>query len=320
MGEGLSDGVYRVAHLREAGWSRAQLDRADCPTEILGARRVGGLPDLNGRDRRIREAAVVMPSAGVVSGWAAAAVHGVPEDFADGTVDGRRVLPVDVSVPRDLGIYARRGIRLRFTAVPLEDVTAHDGIPVTSARRTALDLARWSRSEGRALAALDMCLRFDLISKGDFTAYLAPLKRLHGLRRTRTVSAEMSSLAESRPESELRWLWLSSDLPRPAPNVRVFDRFGQFVGRVDLLDVGSGLGAEYQGYWHRLDGAAELDQERFAKFEAMNLTIVPIWKQHMVDGSALSMLRQAHRRAEARDQKLDTWRTVPTPRVEPDFV
>lgn len=210
---------------------------------------VRSVPDLPAHEARIRQALAVAPSDGVLSGWAAAVLWGVPADFLDGTVDGTKTLPVEFSVPRAEGTFTRQGIRVRHSAVPSADVVDLSGVRLTSPQRTAFDLARWSRAEGRALAMLDLSLRHDVIDRADFTAYLAPLKRLHGLPRVRTVLPEMSERAESVPESELRWLWLGLDLGRPAVNVPVHDRFGEFVGRIDLFDPETGMGAEYQGYW-----------------------------------------------------------------------
>ena len=240
--------------------------------------------DLADREARIAQALAVAPTGGVLSGWAAAAVWGVPAEFLDGTADGCRTLPVDFSVARDEGTYRRAGIRLRFSPVPPEDIDVVGGFALTSPRRTAFDLARWSRTEARALAMLDLSVRHDLVSKDTFADYVAPLRRLHGLRRVRLVLPEMCGAAESVPESELRWHWLSLGLPRPVPNVEVYDRFGSFVGRVDLLDPVTGTGAEYQGFWHRMDLAEVRDAARFARFGRMNLSIAEIWKQDVTEG------------------------------------
>lgn len=260
------------------------------------------------RAARIRNALAVAPSDGVLSGWAAAALWGVPESFLDGTADGTQTLPVEFSVPRAEGTFTRQGLRLRHSKVPPEDLVDVAGVSITSPRRTAFDLARWSRTEAHALAMVDLSLRHGLIGQGDFTAYVASLKRLHGVPRVRAVVPEMSDRAESVPESELRWLWLGLGLGRPQVNVPVHDRFGSFVARIDLLDPETGMGAEYQGYWHRLDGAPEQDLARFRRFAAMNLSVVAVWKEHMRDMSAGALLQREWRRAQQRDRRLDAWR------------
>lgn len=317
MGQGSEYAVRRVAQLRDAGWDRRSIDELPRPPDLIGVRILQEDAGVEGREARIRQAVQAAPAGGVLTGWAAAALHGVPESFLDGTRDGVTAMPVEFSVPREGGIYRRRGIGVRYSLVPSDDVIQLHGIPVTSTRRTTLDLARRSRKEGRTLAMLDLSMRHGLVEPAAFADYVRPLKGLHGLRRVRAVMGEMCGHAESIPESELRWTWLSCDLPTPVPNVSVWDRFGHFVGRIDLLDPQSGLGAEYQGYWHHMDGAAEQDETRFAKFAAMNLTIVPVWKEDVAKETVGSLLKRGHRRAQARDRRLDTWSIVPPQATEP---
>lgn len=300
--------VRRVSQLRDAGWGRSSIDELPRAPDLIGVRILQECAELPEREARIRQAVQAAPRGGILSGWAAAALHGVPEAFLDGTRDGTTALPVEFSVPRRSGTYRRRGVGVRYSLVPSDDVVQLDDIPVTSPRRTALDLARRSFKEGRALAMLDLSMRHGLVEPGEFADYVRPLKGLHGLKRVRAVVGEMCGEAESMPESELRWTWLSCELPRPTPNVSVYDRFGYFVGRIDLLDADSGFGAEYQGYWHRMDGAEAADELRFAKFAAMNLTIVPVWKEDAARDTVVSALKKGHRAAQARDRRLDTWR------------
>ncbi len=317
MGQSKEYAVRRVAQLRDAGWDRRSIDQLPRPPDLIGVRILQEFAGMERRDARIRQAVQAAPAGGVLSGWAAAALHGVPELFIDGTRDGVTALPVEFSVPREGGTYRRRGVGVRYSLVPRDDVVQLDGIPVTSTWRTTLDLARRSRTEGRALAMSDLSMRHGLVEPATFADYVRPLKGLHGLKRVRAVMGEMCGQAESVPESELRWTWLSCELPKPIPNVSVWDRFGRFVGRIDLLDPESGLGAEYQGYWHHMDGAAENDENRFAKFAAMNLTIVPVWKEDVAKESVGQLLRQGQRQAQARDRRLDTWSIVSPHTKEP---
>ncbi|MGB5936927.1 MAG: hypothetical protein WBG76_13805 [Ornithinimicrobium sp.] len=299
--------VSPVRDLLEQGWARAKIDQLPRPDDAYGLRVVSGLEVGRSREARIHNALAGAPHDGVLSGWAAASLLGVAESFLDGTSDGSQPLPVDFSVGRVVGRYRRSGLRIRRSPVPREDQVTLDGVTMTSHNRTALDLARWARWEPRALAMLDLCYRHDLIGPADFGEYLAPLKRLHGLKLARATAPLMTDRAESPQESELRHLWSTLDLPRPIANPRVFDRYGCFVARIDLLDPESGFGAEYQGYWHLLDGAAEEDEVRLTRLRRMNLTIVPVWKSDMASRDVVGKLRAAHRLAKARDPRLDAW-------------
>lgn len=300
-----------VRRLVEQGWARSEIDELPRPDDAYGMRVVSGSGVGRSASARIQHALAGAPRDGVLSGWAAASLLGVPDSFLDGTTDGVEALPVDFSVDRVVGRHARAGLRIRRSPVRQEEQIVLDGVRMTSPNRTALDLARWARRESRALAMLDLCYRHHLIDPDSFGRFLAPLKRLHGLKLARATASLMSQHAESPQESELRYVWSTLDLPRPVANPRVFDRFGRFVARVDLLDPESGLGAEYQGYWHLLDGAAEKDAARFAKFERMNLTIVPIWKSDMSSGDVIAKLRSANRLATSRDTRLDAWSWQP---------
>ena len=303
----MSYAVRSVRELVEQGWTRRAIDGLPRPKDTHGIRVVTGPEAAYSVSARVQHALLGAPPDGVLSGWAAAAMHGVPDSFLDGTSDGVQRLPVDFSVDRVVGRHVRTGLRIRRSPVPDEDQLVSEGVRLTTARRTALDLARWARYESTALAMLDMCYRHGLIEPLSFSRYLAPLKRLHGLKLVRTTSPMMIDQAESPQESELRYVWSTSGLPRPVANPRVYDRIGNFVARIDLLDPETGFGAEYQGYWHLLDGAAEQDHARFAKFDRMNLTIVPIWKHDMATGDVVARLNRGYRKANARDQRFDSW-------------
>ncbi|CAN5404269.1 hypothetical protein BH23ACT6_BH23ACT6_08310 [soil metagenome] len=224
--------VSPVRELVEQGWARAKIDQLPRPEHTYGVRVVSGSDAERSRAARIQHALVGAPRDGVLSGWAAASLLGVAEGFLDGTSDWSQPLPADFSVDRVVGRHVRSGLRIRRSPVPPEDQLLIDCVRVTSPRRTALDLARWARWEPRALAMLDLCYRHELIDPVGFAQYLAPLKRLHGLKLVRATAPLMTNRTESPQESELRHVWSTLDLPQPTANPRVFDRCGRFVARV----------------------------------------------------------------------------------------
>lgn len=314
-------GVVPVGELLGSGRTRFQIDRMPRVAGFDGVRLAAAEPP-DPRLVRIGAAVEVAPPGAVLSGWAAAALHGVPPTFLDGTVDGRRLREVDVSVPRDCTYHARQGLRIHRSTVGTAHRTEIDGLTVTTPPRTAMDLARWCRSDRRRLAMLDLAVRFGLITVPDFVAFIDPLAGLHGLNALRPLVPLASGLAESTPESEFRFDWIGAGLPRPEPNAEIFDLRGVLVGRADLLAPGIGLVGEYQGYPHLIDGAPEADQARIARFERMNLTVVTIWKSDVAAGCVADKLLEGRRRAEARDTRLDAWvwrpGTPPSHRREPE--
>lgn len=296
--------IKRPAELRADGMKRQQIDALPRVEGMTGVRLVGE-PPADPRLIRIRAALEKAPSGAVLCGWAAAVLHGVPAEFLDGTLDGTRLAPVDLSVPDNAGSYDTGGLRPRRSRVPAVHRTEVDGALVTSPERTALDLARWAPFEARRLAMLDLSFRFGLIAPESFGEFLDPLGGLHRIGRVRDLVPLMSEHAESLPESEMRYHWVRVGLPAPLVNQPIHDRFGQFVGRPDLFEEESGLAGEYQGYVHLLDKAPEHDRARFERFGAMNMTVVDIWKSD--GGQVGDKLLEGYAIATARDPRLDSW-------------
>lgn len=56
--------------------------------------------------------------------------------------------------------------------------------------------------------------------------------------------------AESPPESRLRLLFTDAGLPRPTTQYVVYNEFGQYVRRIDMVWEEFKVGAEYDGMQH----------------------------------------------------------------------
>lgn len=296
--------VLRTAELRSRGLSKRAANNLPRVPGIPGVRVVGDPPD-DSRMLRVRAAWERAPTGAVISGWAAAVVHGVGPEFLDGTTDGSTLHPVDLTVPADVGSYDTRGLRIRRSRVPAAQLEEVDGLLVTNGARTTLDLARWAPTDGKGLAMLDVGARHGLIERASFTAFLDPLGGLHRLSRVRELLPHVSARAESPPESEMRYHWIQAGLPTPVVNQPVHDRLGRLVARVDLADRESGLIAEYQGYPHWMDLATELDGVRAARLRRMNMTIAEVWKEEW--GRVEDILRREYGNAQRRDERLDAW-------------
>lgn len=296
--------ILRTAELRNRGLSKRAANNLRRVPGIPGVRVLGDPPD-DLRMLRVRAAWERAPAGAVLSGWAAAVVHGVEPEFLDGTTDGRTLRPVDLTVPADVGSYDTRGLRIRRSRVPAAHLEEIDGLVVTNGARTTLDLARWAPTGGKGLAMLDVGARHELIERASFTAFLDPLGGLHRLTRVRELLPHISARAESVPESEMRYHWIQAGLPTPVVNQPVHDRLGRFVARVDLSDRESGLVAEYQGFPHRMDLASELDEARAARLRRMNMTIAEVWSEDR--DRVEDILRREHGNAARRDERLDAW-------------
>lgn len=77
--------------------------------------------------------------------------------------------------------------------------------------------------------------------------------RVRGKRRAARAVELIRQGAESRPETLLRLLLVGAGFPEPELNVRLHDRFGTELARVDLLFREFRVVVEYDGDQHRTD-------------------------------------------------------------------
>jgi hypothetical protein len=304
------DGILTVDELRASGLTRPYVDRLPRIDGLVGLRETTRLTD--GRLTRIHAAIVAAPSGAILSGWAAAVLHGIPADFLDGTSDGARPRPVEFIVPPDSGAYERDGLRLRWAPCRCEDLVRYHGQAVTSGARTAADLTRWSLYPEKALAAIDMSLRHGLTTRHELEQTQLPrMKGYRGIQLVRDALLVASDRAESPSESELRYYWLESGLPVPKVNWDVYDLRGRFMGRVDLMDEESGYGAEYNGHWHQMWDRPEMDRRRLTGLRSLNLTMEEFTKADVGPSGVCQVnarFQAGYALAVARDSRHDAFR------------
>lgn len=304
------NGVDTVDQLRVSGMTRSSIDLLPRIDGFVGLRQTNELND--GRLTRIHAALSAAPAGAILSGWAAAVLHGIPHDFLDGTSDGTQRLPVELIVPPDSGAYERDGLRLRWAPCRVDDLVSYHGHAVTNGVRTATDLTRWAKYPEKALAAIDMCLRHGLTNRHELEYVQLPrMKGYRGIQLVRDAIGVASDRAESPRESELRYYWLESGLPSPSVNAEVYDLRGRFMGRIDLMDEESGYGAEYNGHWHEMWDRPELDCRRMMGLRSLNLTVDEFTKVD-VGGPGIcginARFRAGYALALARDGRHDAFR------------
>jgi hypothetical protein len=78
-----------------------------------------------------------------------------------------------------------------------------------------------------------------------------------GVSQARCVIDLSEPATESPMESQLRLLMVRGGLPRPEPQVSIYDRHGVVVARLDLFYRAANLGLEYDGSAHRDSLAAD---------------------------------------------------------------
>jgi hypothetical protein len=196
--------------------------------------------------QRVRDAAELVPEGGAIGGWAAGWLLGATDLDGRGR-SGRETQDLVVAVPRGHHPTPRPGIRFIRSHLADDDITIADGIVVTSATRTAFDLARTGSVED-GLVATDVLCRQLHVSPARVLDYAEQHRRLRGSPIARAVLSLTDPRSRSTGESRLRYIWVGvAGLPRPQCNAYVVDEDGTVVAMPDLLDDVTGLVAEYDG-------------------------------------------------------------------------
>jgi very-short-patch-repair endonuclease len=175
---------------------------------------------------------------------------------------------VHVTVPRKT--RSRRSIRRHFGALPADEVAIHDGIPVTSAARSVLDLAT-DKGEAAAETALREAEYLGIYGELSLPALL---ERHPGHRGAPIVARCLERLRDDpggRLRSPLEELFLpfldAHRIPRPRLNAWISideDRF-----QVDCFWPEASLVVELDGFkGHRTRRAFRKDRRRDRRLDA----------------------------------------------------
>lgn len=234
---GLRSGLFTLEDARLAGLSRRQLAGKSWRRVGRGVYRWAKLADnpmlqLQSVTRRLPEAVF----SGRTAGW----LHGLDLPPAD---------PV-AAIVSDARFSFRAGIKLHRAMLAPTDVVRLRGLPVTSALRTAVDLAS-RKPIVDAVVALDMALHRRLISLTELRSFREANRGIKGIA-TLGRAIELAEPATQSPmETRLRLLLVMAGLPRPQAQVSLHDPLGRFLGRPDLYYRANRLGLEYDGATHR---------------------------------------------------------------------
>jgi hypothetical protein len=136
-------------------------------------------------------------------------------------------------------------LHLYTTPLPPEHVTHKLGVPVTTAARTVIDLARTLTFVDGVVAA-DSAIRKGLASKPQLQIVLARSSGRRGVVQARRVVEFASGLSESVLESIARVAFDALGLPAPKLQVWIPAPTGEAIGRVDF-------------YWEEYKTIVEVD-------------------------------------------------------------
>ena len=178
---------------------------------------------------------------GVVAGQSAASLHGAK--WVDGSKSAELLWP-NRRPPSGICVWSDRFADDEFEMV--------DGMHVTTAARTALDLAcRYPL--GKAVAAIDGLARAIQLKIADVELLAERDKGRRGIRKARRVLDLVDPGAESPRETWLRLLVIRNGFPRPQTQIPVYDEFGVLVAVFDLGWDEMKIAMDYEGDHHRID-------------------------------------------------------------------
>ena len=211
---------------------------------------------------RCRGVALLLPTGAVVGGHSAAAWYGAP--FA-GTFD-----PVTVISPPTLEWKGPRGVRVHRSRSRFDVVTDPDGVPVTTAPRTAWDVAALEPL-GTATAALDAMVRAGHVQIAELSAMAVAGTGQWGVAKVRRAFALVDPRAQSAPESKVRVALVLAGL-QPVPQYEVCG--GANPIHVDLGFPEARIAVEYEGDYHFQGDQIVRDDARYARLRALGWTVI----------------------------------------------
>lgn len=194
---------------------------------------------------RCRGAELVLCDSAVFCGITAARLYGLPVP-----ADDKRI---HVAVPADTPTPTRlRGLAVHRAWLPPEHVRNWRGLRVQSPERAFLDLAATLPRVDLVIAG-DAMLHRALTTREALGGLVPVSRRRRGKRCAAAALPLLEPGAESPMETRLRMVLIDAGLPRPLANVDVFDEWGEWIARPDLLYPEAQIVIEYEGAHHRTD-------------------------------------------------------------------
>ncbi len=220
-------------------------------------------------DDRIKAAWLWSRRRGVISGWAASALHGAKW--------------VDPNTPIELNLAHNKspsGVVTRRDNVTDDEITHRLGMAVTTAERTAFDLARRGSLDS-AVARLDALARATHFKSDDVVALADEHRKVRGRRRVPDVLAMVDEGAQSPKETWLRLLLVEAGFPRPRTQIPVCAPDGYPLYYLDMGWPEFKVAVEYDGEQHRTDtGQYRGDVTRSEYIEALGWRRIRVLAGH----------------------------------------
>jgi hypothetical protein len=282
--------VGTTARWRAAGLSTRQLYSLTRSGQLVKVRRgvyaTSGVMARAETDPGLRHALDVAAVRDTRTGKGVASHHSAAQLLRLNLLKAPPAGTVTLTVPPGTRVtdYARTGVICHAAAMPDEHVTKLYGIPVTTAARTVVDIARAATFiEGVVVA--DSALYERHTSKTELRRVLLRCDRWPGISRARRVAEFADGLAESAFESCARVVFHEQGLPAPELQVHISGRDRTVIARVDFFWRRYGVIAEADGLLKYDSGEkaiAELKRDRLLR-EAGYKVIHFTWQELFSD-------------------------------------
>jgi very-short-patch-repair endonuclease len=208
----------------------------------------------------------------------------------------RRPRTIEVVSPRHLRVKRLPYIVHESKDIRLSDIVQVDGIPVTTAVRTLVDLGG-SASRSHVSRCLDAGLRTGLVSLGEIEAFVDRVARKGrtGVGVIRPLIEERrrwQSVTESSLEDKFRTVVSTSTLPMPEAQINLTSRSGEFVGRFDFGYRDCMAIFELDSERYHMDPVSfQRDRDKQNRAQMLGWTVYRItWRQLVDDPNAVISL------------------------------
>ncbi|OBH47671.1 hypothetical protein A5687_16575 [Mycobacterium mantenii] len=176
---------------------------------------------------------------GILAGLSASALHG--SKWIDPALPAAIIDTNRCPVP---------GVQVWEERIEADEITAVDGMRVTTPARTALDLARRCRLSA-AVVAVDALVQATDLKMADVESLVDRYRGRRGMKAARAALELVDGGAQSPKETWLRLLLLRAGFPRPQTQIVVRNEWGWAEAYLDMGWEDIKLAVEYDGDQHR---------------------------------------------------------------------
>lgn len=223
-------------------------------------------------EQRIVEAAANLPSFGGVTGWAG--LHWLGARWLSGRGPDEHAYPVDLATGY-ADVRNQPGHLVSQERLGPEELTTHEGLPITFAVRSLYYAIRYAAHVRDAVALIDMTAFDDIVALDELGAYALANPGWTGAPQARDAIALADENSWSPQETYTRLRWkLDAGLPDLLTNRPIFDRSGRHLATPDLLDEEAGVVVEYGGAVHLDPAMRRTDIGREELFRTLGLEVV----------------------------------------------